>query len=143
MGLKTQKARRDDLLRNTFHPSYNHGVAQITSATAVPVGTPILGYPVAVTGGTRAILHQAAVAAFTGTSTCGLITDDAQTEVIVNSTASVYKYETLDRGPAIVHRDGLPTTDPAGAAYDMAKLIAALLVAGIVVVDEVGVSGSL
>jgi hypothetical protein len=57
--------------------------------------------------------------------------------------ASTVKYRVLRRGPAIVHRSGLRTADPAAANYDMTKFIAALLVAGIVVVNETGLTATI
>ena len=40
----------------------------------------------------------------------------------------------------MVKRDGLALTDPAGAAYNMTKLIIALQTAGIQVVDSTGLA---
>ncbi len=99
-----------------------------------------MGYPVIDTPGTSAIIQTAAqVAAFTdGTSKCGVVADDRVAVEAFSATPSVSKYKIAVRGPMVVKRDGLKTADPAAAAYTMSKVIAALLVSGIVTVDATG-----
>ena len=119
--------------------SYNYDSSKIRAVPAIAAGSSVLGYPVgAVSGGISDILTAAQVAAFTGSSTTNLVADDRLMPALAANTASVDKYRLMRRGPAIVNRKALKTTDPAGAAYDMTKFIAALVLTGIVVVDETG-----
>jgi hypothetical protein len=109
---------------------------------SVAILTNCVGYPVINTPGTSAIIQtQAQVAAFTdGTSKCGVVADDTPAIEAFSATPSTSQYKIATRGPMVIKRDGLKTTDPAGAAYNMTKLIAALVTAGIVVVDATGLS---
>jgi hypothetical protein len=101
-----------------------------------------MGYPVINTPGTSAIIQTAAqVAAFTdGTSKCGVVADDTLAVEAFSATPSTTKYKLAIRGPLVVGKDGLKTTDPAGASYNMDKFIAALKTANIVVLDATGLS---
>lgn len=101
-----------------------------------------MGYPVIDTPGTSAIIQTVAqVAAFTdGTSKCGVVADDTLAVEAFSATPSVSQYRIAVRGPMVIKKDGLKTTDPAGASYNMAKFVAALVTAGIVVVDATGLS---
>lgn len=127
-----------DLVQSEFHESYNFDSLFLAAATTVPVNSDLLGYPVVVSGTTATIQTAAQVTAFTATSSCNIIADDTPAVAAFSAVASTYKYRVLRRGPAIVHRQAMKTSDPAAAAYTMANIIAALLVAGIVVVNEVG-----
>ena len=119
--------------------AYNYDSSRVRAVPAILAGTSILGFPVgAVSGGISDILTAAQVAAFTGTSTTNLVADERLMPALAANTGSVDKYRIMRRGPAIVNRKALKTSDPAGAAYDMTKFIAALVLSGIVVVDETG-----
>lgn len=118
---------------------YNYDSSRVRAVPAITAGTSILGFPIsAASSGISDILTAAQVAAFTGTSTTSLVADERLMPALAANTASVDRYRVMRRGPAIVQRKALRTSDPAGAAYDMAKFIAALVLSGIVVVDETG-----
>jgi hypothetical protein len=137
----TQKLYVGDLVMNEYHESYNFEAIGLASATLVPVNADVLGYPVVVAGTTATIQTAALVTAFTGTSVCNIVADDTPVPVAF-TTVTAYKYRILRRGPAVVHRQAMKTTDPAAAAYDMAKFTTALINAGIVVVNEVGLTNN-
>lgn len=132
-----------DLVKNEFHESYNFEALVLAAAVTVAANADLLGYPVVVSGGTATIQTAAQVAAFTATSLCNVIADDTPAVAAFSATPSTAKYRVLRRGPAIVHRQGLKTADPAAASYDMTKVIAALLVAGVVVVNETGLTNNI
>ena len=142
MTLITQGKNIGDLIKTEFDLAYNYEANKLQAATAVAINTDIMGYPVINTPGTSAIIQtQAQVAAFTdGTSRCSVVAEDGGAIEAFSATPSVSRYRIATRGPLVVKRDGLKTLDPAGAAYNMTKVIAALLVAGIVVVDNTGLS---
>ncbi len=143
MSSKTQLGLLDDLIRWIVNPMYNYGKAKLTSATTIPVGGSVLGFPVPATGTTRAIMTAAAVTAAAATDKIALVADQELAEVPVNATASVKVFRLLTRGPAVIHVDSLPTLDPAGAAYDIAKLTTLLSNAGVEVVDETGLTATI
>jgi hypothetical protein len=132
-----------DLVQHEFHESYNFEALVLAAAVTVAINSDLLGYPVVVSGGTATIQTAAQVAAFTATSSCNVIADDTPAVAAFSATPSTAKYRVLRRGPAIVHRQALKTADPAAASYDMAKVIAALLVAGVVVVNETGLTNNI
>jgi hypothetical protein len=132
-----------DLVRHEFNEAYNFEALVLAAATTVPVNSDLLGYPVVVSGTTATIQTAAQVTAFTATSSCNVIADDTPAVAAFSATPSTAKYRVLRRGPAVVHRQGLKTADPAAANYDMTKYIAALLVAGIVVVNETGLTNTI
>jgi hypothetical protein len=139
--LITEGKNVGDLVKNEFSQDYNYAKNKLQAAVSVAINTNCVGFPVINTPGTSAIIQTAAqVAAFTGTSSCGVVADDTPAVEAFSATPSVSQYRVAVRGPMVVKRDGLRTTDPAGASYDMAKFIAALLVAGVVVVDATGLS---
>jgi hypothetical protein len=127
-----------DLVKRQFDDEYNMEACKLQAAVSVPAASHVLGYPVIVAAGVAVIQTAAQVTAFTGTSTVNVVCDDNASYSVFSGTPSVEKYRVGRRGPLTVHKKALKTLDPAGAAYDMAKFEAALLVAGIVVVDEVG-----
>ncbi len=143
MPSTTQKANIGDLMMSEYHESYNFEALFLAAAVTVPVNAEVLGYPVVVSGTTATIQTAAQVTAFTAASSCNVIADDTPAVAAFSAVASTVKYRVLRRGPAIVHRSGLRTADPAAANYDMTKFIAALLVAGIVVVNETGLTATI
>ncbi len=141
MTTLTERKYTGDLIKVEFHPAHNRAKNKLQAAVSVAVNSEILGYPIINTPGTSAIIQTAAqVTAFTATSSCGVVTDDSLANEAFSATPSTSQYGIGLRGPMVVGRDALRTTDPAAAAYDMAKFIAALNVAGITVVDSTGQS---
>ena len=141
MPATTEKLRIGDLIEHYLHDSYNYESCSLAAAVTVPINADVLGYPVVVASGTATIQSAAQVTAFTASSSCSVVADDTLALAAFQA-ASAAKYRVLRRGPAVVHRQALKTTDPAAAAYDMAKFIAALLVNHIVVVNEVGLTNN-
>jgi hypothetical protein len=142
MAVFTNRRRAGDLIKNVFDQSYNFEKCQLAAAVTVPINSDVLGYPVIVSAGVATIQTAAQVTAFTGTSSCNVVADDTLA-VAAFQAASAATYRVLRRGPAVVHRTALKTTDPAAAAYNMTNFIAALLVAGIVVVNDTGLTATL
>lgn len=142
MTTLTERYYVGDLVKADFHQSYNYEACTLAAAVTVAANSDVLGYPVVVSAGVATIQTVAQVAAFTGTSSCNVVADDTLAPASFSATPSTAKYRILRRGPAIVHRQALKTTDPAAASYNMTNFIAALLVAGIVVVNEVGLTQS-
>lgn len=134
----TERMGVGDLVKRQFNDSYNMESCRMQAAVAVPAASHLLGFPVIVAAGVAVIQTAAQVTAFTGTSSVNVVCDDNAAYSAFSATPSVERYRVGRRGPLVVQRKALKTLDPAGAAYDMAKFEAALLVAGIVVVDEVG-----
>lgn len=144
MPTKTENYTIGDLVAFELHPAFNYVPAKLAFAAGVAAGARVLGYPVIEASGTATIQSAAQVAAFTdGTSVAGLVADTKYLALeAFTGTASASKYKIIKRGPFVVKKDGLPTTDPAGAAYNMTKFIAALNTAGIQVVDSTGLAVS-
>lgn len=138
----TDRKRVGDLIKNYFDEAYNFEKANLAAAVTVAKNADVLGYPVLVSGTTATIQTAAQVTAFTATSTVNVVADDTLAMSAFQA-ASTEFYRVLRRGPAVIHRTGLKTADPAAANYDMTKFIAALLVAGIVVVNETGLTATL
>jgi len=142
MATKTENFTIGDLIVFETHPAVNYVNAKLAFTAGVLAGARTLGYPVIESAGVATIQTAAQVAAFTdGTSLAGVVADSKYLAAEgFTATPSASRYRIVKRGPYVVKRDGLPLTDPAGAAYNMTKLIIALQTAGIQVVDSTGLA---
>lgn len=127
----TDRARISDLVKWEVNPLYTRDSATIKNlnAAAVSAGGILVGTPLSLSASQYGILqsgNEANVKAlFLGNDS------DRINEALAANAITAGKYQILVRGPAIINKSMIPTTDGDGQAIDVAAICTALLVLGI------------
>lgn len=130
MASKTLDRRVGDLLVWDTHPSFCRGEGNIKHGTLAIDEESMLGMPVKkVSGNWQPVLDgdEANVEA--------LVLSHEALELAAN-TVSPKKYLVLERGPAVINEDAIPTTDIEGDSYTVSTIVTALNALDIRVVQE-------
>jgi hypothetical protein len=122
----TDRARNSDLLKWEVEHRYcrTAGTIQNKSGVTIVKGAMTVGLPVKLVG-TQWVTVAAADLANTGGL---LLVDDAAAipEALAADAITAKTYQILTRGPALINKSIIPTTDLAGAAITLATLVTRL-----------------
>lgn len=133
MAVKTKGKTLGDLLVYELNHAYTREQYTLRNTTGSTVGlSDPMGYPLKFVGGKM----ELAVAGDEATVD-GVLLTEAPIEAVATATDFAGgKRAVLERGPAILRKEAIPTIDAEGAAFNMTNLIARLLAIGILVKPE-------
>lgn len=117
----TKKRTIGDVVKSVWHPGYNYvsGLYENHLGAAIDLDDPV-GMPVKLVGG-----KWRSVVAGDEANVGGLLVYDKPLQLAAGATHAD-KFLVLRRGPALVNRDKIRTTDAAGAALNVTTVMTAL-----------------